>query len=88
MRLGALLAVTLAGLAAVAVSGYYLSQDWAALNAAYARCEKLTMSAEAHQNACRINCVADGVGVLLGAILAAVGLHGLCLLCGGRPRGQ
>ncbi len=44
MRLGALLAVTLAGLAAVAVSGYYLSQDWAALNAAYARCEKLTMS--------------------------------------------
>ena len=83
--------VTISGLSAVLVSGYYLLQDWHALNVAYARFEELTMSAadlrsvfiaEAQQNAFRINCFAEGVGVLLGAILAAIGLHGLCLLFG------
>jgi len=36
--------------------------------------------AEAWENIHRINCFAEGVGVLLGGILAAIGLHGLCLL--------
>jgi hypothetical protein len=84
-----LVLVVLPGIAAVAVSGYYLFQDWAALNAAFARFQRLVMSsadlrslfiAEAEQNAYRINCFADGVGVLLGAILAAIGSHGLCML--------
>jgi hypothetical protein len=39
--------------------------------------------AESQQDAHRLNCFAEGVGVLLGAILAAIGLHGLCLLRGG-----
>jgi hypothetical protein len=78
--------VTASGFVACLVSGYYVLQDWAALNIYYARFEELTMSnasmrslfiAEAHQNVFRINCFADGVGVLLGAILAAIGLHGL-----------
>ena len=86
-----LVATTVVGFLAVVVSGYYLLQDWRALNAAYARFEQLAMSAadlrslfiaEAQQNVFRINCFADGVGVLLGALLAVIGLHGLCLLLG------
>ena len=89
LRLSVLWLVTLLGISAFAVSGYYVLQDWAALNMYYARFENLTMSdasmrslfiAEAHQNVFRINCFADGVGVLLGAIVAAIGIHGLCLL--------
>lgn len=89
LRLSALWLVTLLGILAFTVSGYYVLQDWAALNMYYARFETLTMSnasmrslfiAQAHQNAFRINCFADGVGVLLGALVAAVGIHGLCLL--------
>jgi hypothetical protein len=36
----------------------------------------------------RINCFAEGIGVLLGGILVAIGLHGLCLLPGSirKPR--
>ena len=84
-----MLAVALAGLWAILYSGYWMFRDWFALNAAYVRFEQLSMSdadlrsvfiAEAEQNAFRINCFAEGVGVLLGAILAAIGLHGLCLL--------
>jgi hypothetical protein len=89
MRVLVLSIITSIGLLATLVSGYYLLQDWAALNQAWARFEELTMSAadlrslfiaEARQNAFRINCFADGVGVMLGAMIAAVGLHGLCLL--------
>lgn len=80
--------IIFAGCSAVAVSGYYLFQDWAALNFYYARFEHLVNSASTmrslsiagtQQNAFRINCFADGVGVLLGAILAAIGIHGLLL---------
>jgi len=89
LRVVALGIVTIVGVTASLVSGYYVFQDWAALNMYYARFEDLTMSAsdmrslfiaEANQNAFRINCFADGVGVLLGAIIAAIGVHGLCLL--------
>lgn len=81
-----LLLVVLAGLAAVFVSGHYLFADWAALNANWRRFEALSMSAadlrslliaDARQHAFRLNAFADGVGVLLGAILAAIGIHGL-----------
>jgi hypothetical protein len=84
-----LCAVTLLGLAAVLISGYNLFLDWAALREAYARFEQLARHdsslntlfvAEARQNVHRINCFAEGVSVLLGGILAAIGLHGLCLL--------
>lgn len=81
-----LLIVSFCGLFATFVSAYYLRQDWATLNASYARFEKLVMSAapmrslfiaESVQNAFRVNCFADGVGVLLGGILFAIGVHGL-----------
>jgi len=97
MRVLILGLVTIAGLLAVLVSGHYLFQDWRTLNANYSRFEQLTMSAsdmrslfiaEANQNAFRINSFADGVGVLLGGIIMAIGLHGLCLLPRGRPAAQ
>jgi hypothetical protein len=77
------------GLAGVAVSGYYVLQDWASLNRAFARwghivrfggSERALMIADSYQNAFRINCFADGVGVLLSAILCGIGVLGLCLL--------
>src|SRR5947209_8531243 len=89
MRIFMLVGVTLLGVVVVLVSGYYLLLDWAALRAAYARFELLASRsadlnalfvAEARQNIHRLNCFAEGMGVLLGAILAAIGLHGLCLL--------
>jgi len=81
--------VVLLGLVAVLVSGYYLRLDWAALRAADARFEQLARQnaalnalfiAQTRENIHRINCFAEGVGALLGGILAAIGLHGLCLL--------
>jgi hypothetical protein len=83
------LLVVLPGAATVVVSGYFLLQDWAALNAAFVRFQQESRSAadlraifvaEAQQNLHRINCFAEGVGVLLGAILAAIGIHGICML--------
>lgn len=71
------------GMAACGASAYYVFADWHALNVFYARFESLVRSnaperslfiASTEQAAFRLNCFADGVGVLLGAILAALGL--------------
>jgi hypothetical protein len=90
MRRAALfLLVVLPGLAAIFVCGYYLFSDWAALNAAFARFERMATTgadlraltvAQTMDQVFRINCFADGVGVMLGAILAAIGVHGLCVM--------
>jgi hypothetical protein len=88
-RVVPLVAVVLAGVLGVAVCAYFLAQDWAALKSAQASFERLSASgadlralflADARQNIHRTNCFAEGIGVLLGGILAAIGLHGLCLL--------
>lgn len=85
----ALTVVTLAGFLTCLVCGHYVLADWARLNAAYAHFSQLSSAgadlrtlfvADAVQAVHRINCFADGVGFLLGALLAAVGVHGLCLL--------
>lgn len=78
------------GLAAVAVSGYYLLIEWATLDANYAVYAQAVKSSsstmrdlfvtEAAQNIHRINCFAEGVGVLLGWIIVAIGIHSLCAL--------
>jgi hypothetical protein len=82
-----LLAVVLPGAAAVAVCGRYLMLDWSALAAAFTRFERLEHDgadlrslfvAHAYEQTYRINCFADGVGLMLGAVLTAIGLHGLC----------
>jgi len=77
--------LTISGLLAVVICSFYLFYDWKALGMAFARFEKLAMSsadlrsifiAESYQNIYRINCFADGIGILSGSILTAIGLHG------------
>lgn len=81
--------IVLPGVAAVLVCGYFLSLDWPALQAAYSRFEieagsggdlRSLHAASASDLIYRINCLGDGLGVMLGAVLAAIGIHGLCLL--------
>lgn len=66
---------------------YYALIDWALLQKTYANFEHLAGTsadmktlfvAEAEQNIHRINVFADVVWALMGAIIAAIGIHGLC----------
>ena len=70
------------GLTACGFSAYYVFVDWHSLNHFYARFEELIREnasqrslfiVATHQAAFRLNCFADGVGVLMGAILSALG---------------
>jgi hypothetical protein len=67
----------------------YALRDWAQLQAAYREYHTLAGTnadmralfiAYSAQNIHRINLFADGVWALLGAILAGIGLHGLCTM--------
>ncbi len=85
-----LVAVVLPGLVLAGISLYYLLPEWIALEASYQYYNRVansplsTMSdlfvAEATQNVHRINCFAEGVGVLMGVAIAAIGIHGICTL--------
>jgi hypothetical protein len=90
------ISVILPGLAATAVSAYYLFPEWTALDASYRNFEKISQSpnpkledlyiAQAAENRHRINCFAEGVGALMGLTISAIGIHGLCVLkSGDRP---
>ncbi len=82
-----LLLTTVPGVIGVIVFGYYALQDWDQLQKDYdyftaviqqsSTLEALFV-AEAQQNIHRINLMADGIWALLSAILAAIGLHGVC----------
>lgn len=82
------LTTVLPGLAATVVSGYFLLVDWAALSQAHARVEQVAQSpdrtieaiaiAQQAETRHRINCFAEGVGVLLGGIWMSIGIHGIC----------
>ena len=89
LRLIPLFLVIALGALGVAVFGYYALIDWAALQQAYSQFSNLVQqssdltplfAAEAQQNIHRINLFADGVWTLLSAILAAIGLHGICTI--------
>ena len=75
------------GLTGVFVFGYFALQDWGQLQRDYSYFTALVEQsstlealfvAEAQQNVHRINLMADGIWTLLSAILAAIGLHGIC----------
>ncbi len=91
MRFSLLLLTTvLPGLAATVVSGYWVLVDWAALSVAHGQFEQIAQApdrtlediaiAQAIENRHRINCLAEGVGVLLGGIWMSIGIHGICTL--------
>ncbi|MBP0018764.1 MAG: hypothetical protein J7647_14610 [Cyanobacteria bacterium SBLK] len=77
------------GVAGVLGFGYYALIDWNALQLAYLNFDDVAQkspdltalfAAEARQNIHRINLFADGVWTLQSAILAAIGVHGICTL--------
>ena len=80
--------VVLPGMAVATISTYYLFVDWAALDASYKHYEQVVKSpsstmrdlviAQAAENRHRTNCFAEGVGVLLGGVITAIGIHGIC----------
>lgn len=84
-----MLSAIVPGLGAIAISAYYLFPEWMALDKSYRNYQELAVSgagareltiAEAAETRHRINCFAEGVGVLMGGILVAIGVHGLCTL--------
>jgi hypothetical protein len=85
-----LILVVLPGTSMMALSAYYLFPEWTALERSYRRFEQLSQSpsatmpvlfaAQAAENRHRINCFAEGMGVLLGMAIASIGIHGLCVL--------
>jgi len=85
-----LLFVVLPDLGTSALSGYYLFPEWAALDAAYQRYRQVIESpsstqkdlliAQTAQDIHRINCFAEGVGLLFGAVIFSIGLQGMCSL--------
>jgi ABC-type polysaccharide transport system permease subunit len=91
MRRILLLAILLVlpGVVGILIFGYYALIDWNSLQKAYQYFSDVVQSspsmeklfiAEAQQNIHRINLLADGVWTLLSAILAAIGLQGICVL--------
>jgi len=77
------------GLLVMGVCGYYVLIEWNSLNAAHARFESLIAHhadlrrlfiVHAQEALHRINAFAEGVGFLLGALLAGLGVHGLCVM--------
>jgi hypothetical protein len=85
-----LLFAVLPGVFFAGMSAYWLFPDWAQLQASQKRYAELAnrpavtatdlMIAEAAENRHRINCFAEGVGVLLGSTILAIGIHGICTL--------
>ncbi len=91
LRVLALLLFTiLPGTFFAGISAYTLFPDWAQLQASNQRYIELANRpgvsatdltiAGAAENRHRINCFAEGVGVLLGSAILAIGIHGLCTL--------
>jgi hypothetical protein len=84
-----LLTSVLPGLGAMAISGYYVFPEWIALDRSYRNYQTLAaqgqgqrelLIAQSAETRHRINCFAEGVGVLLGGIIFSIGVHGLCAL--------
>jgi hypothetical protein len=93
--LALLLLVILPGLASSGVRAYcllpdWLLPDWIALTASAKQYRQLAASptstlkdlaiAEAAETRHRINCFAEGIGVVLGLAIVAIGIHGLCTM--------
>jgi hypothetical protein len=89
-----LLTTIVPGLSAITISTFYLFPEWAALDRAYRNYEQLSRNgagvrelsiAQSAEVRHRVNCFAEGVGVLLGGVMVAIGVHGLCGLPDKKP---
>ena len=86
-RLALIMLLVVPGLIGVAIFGYFALQDWAHLQAAYCRYAAVARSSDLRtltvafnaQSIHRTNLFAEGVWTLLTAILAGIGVHGLCI---------
>ncbi len=88
--LALLVLVVLPGTMFMGISTYYLFPEWITLGNSYQNYQKLAQNpavsvralsvAQAAENRHRLNCFAEGIGVLLGGVMVAVGVHGLCTL--------
>ena len=77
------------GVLATGVFTYFALIDWSVLQRSYMHYSDVAASkptiqalfiAYSQQNINRINLFADGVWTLLSAIIAAIGIHGLCIM--------
>lgn len=84
----ALLLLVLLGIAGVIVFGLSALDDWGRLPVAQARFQQVASSnaglrevfvAHAKQDIHRTNLFAEGVWTLLSGVIAAIGVHGLCV---------
>lgn len=84
-----LLFTIIPGVVGMAIFGFFALVDWDALQRTYnlfsdrlqaSASLEVLFTANAQQNIHRINLFAEGVWFLLSAILAAIGLHGICTL--------
>ncbi|MBW4582655.1 MAG: hypothetical protein KME42_24050 [Tildeniella nuda ZEHNDER 1965/U140] len=92
--LALLILVVLPGVAFTGISTYYLFPEWVVLGKSAQNYQKLAQVptssvrdlnvAQAAENRHRLNCFAEGVGVLLGGVIVAIGIHGICTLPQGR----
>ncbi|MBW4470672.1 MAG: hypothetical protein KME45_09735 [Stenomitos rutilans HA7619-LM2] len=85
-----LVLVVLPGAALVSISTYYLFPEWATLTKSYQNVQTLAQTptssgrelslAQAAESRHRLNCFAEGMGVLVGTVVVAIGIHGICTL--------
>jgi hypothetical protein len=81
-----LLTTLLPGFGFSLISTFYLFPEWIALDKAHRNFQQVAASnptiqqlivAQSAENRHRINCFAEGMGVLLGGVIGAIGIHGL-----------
>ena len=93
--LALLILIVLPGAVFTGISTYYLFPEWVVLDNSYQNYQKLAQTptasvrdlsvAQAAETRHRLNCFAEGVGVLLGGVVVAIGVHGICTLPQQRP---
>ena len=92
-----LLTTILPDLATTTISAYFLLRDWAALSHAHQHFDQIFQSpqrtlealtiAQAAEQRHRLNCFAEGEGILLGGVWTSIGIHGICTITRHRNRG-
>ncbi|MBD2077666.1 hypothetical protein H6F86_28035 [Phormidium sp. FACHB-592] len=88
--LALLVLVVLPGAIFTAVSTYHLFPEWVVLDTSYQDDQTLAQRstasmgdfnvAQVAENRHRLDCFAEGVGVLLGGVITSIDIHSICIL--------